>query len=124
MKPNDHITYTPSKKVTAKDILTASKLKTKAKLNVVYNGERVTLDKTVAVLEQNNQPLEDNDFVQSGAKLTVSETDDQSFIFQDLFRFVSIDLSKVKGNLTIQRNGEPATFLDPLNENDEIEITF
>ena len=124
LKPNDHITYTPSKKVTAKDILTASKLKTKAKLNVVYNGERVTLDKTVAVLEQNNQPLEDNDFVQSGAKLTVSETDDQSFIFQDLFRFVSIDLSKVKGNLTIQRNGEPATFLDPLNENDEIEITF
>lgn len=124
LKPNDQITYSPSKNATVKDLITAFNIKTKAKLNVIYNGERVTLDKTVATLEHNKQPLAEDDSIISGAKLMIRKIDNDPFIFQDLFRFVSIDLSKVKGNLTILKNGEPATFLDPLSENDEIEIIF
>lgn len=124
LKPNDRITYSPSNKATAKDLAIAFNVKTKAKLNVIYNGERVTLDKTVSALEHNKQPLADDDRVVSGAKLTMREIDNEPFIFQDLFRFISIDLSKVKGSLVIQKNGQPATFLDPLSENDEIDIIY
>lgn len=124
LMPNDQITFSPSKKVSVKNLLSALNIKSETKINVTYNGERVTLAKQILTLLQDNQPLERTDLIDPEVRLSIQELEDQSFIFQDLFRFISIDLSKVKGNVTILKNNEPATFLDPLVDNDQIEITF
>ncbi|WP_440896127.1 pilus assembly protein PilM [Amphibacillus sp. Q70] len=124
LMPNDQITFSPSKKVSVENLLSALNIKSETKINVIYNGEKVTLAKQVLTLLQDNQPLERTDLIDPEARLSIQELEDQSFIFQDLFRFISIDLSKVKGNVTILKNSEPATFLDSLVDNDQIEIKF
>lgn len=124
LMPNDQISFSPMKQVSVSQLLNALNLKFEAKINVSFNGETVTLSKEVLTILQNNQPLKYTDLINPEAKLITQRLKDQDFIFQDLFRFISIDLSKVKGNVKILKNGEPATFLDPLVNNDQIEIKF
>src|SRR5699024_952605 len=122
--PNDEVTFSQAKDVTVEDLFNTLGKKSATKINVTYNGKRVTLTNQFLTLSQYNHPLEMTDTIRSGANLSIQKSEDQSFIFQDLFRFISIDLSKVKGNVEILKNDEPATFLDPLEENDRIEINF
>ncbi|BAM47034.1 hypothetical protein AXY_09020 [Amphibacillus xylanus NBRC 15112] len=124
LKPNDQINLSSTKQVTVDDLVQVLNIQMKETINVVYNGQRITLDKDVTVIEQDNRTLSRSDLVKSGDRLTVRKLDDEPFIFQDLFRFISIDLSQVKANLRILKNGEPTTFLDPLENNDQIEIIF
>ena len=124
LMPYDEVTFSQAKDVTVEDLFNTLGKKSATKINVTYNGKRVTLTNQFLTLYQDNHPLEMTDTIRSGANLSIQKSEDQSFIFQDLFRFISIDLSKVKGNVEILKNDEPATFLDPLEENDRIEINF
>ncbi|MBU5593691.1 pilus assembly protein PilM [Amphibacillus sp. MSJ-3] len=122
--PDDQISFSPMKQVSIIELLDALNLHSEIEINVNFNGEAVRLSKKVLTILQNNQPLKHTDLINTEAKLTTQTLENQNFIFQDLFRFISIDLSKVKGNLQILKNGKPATFLDPLTNNDQIEIKF
>jgi len=45
-----------------------------------------------------------------------------SYIFVDIFNYMSFDLTTIKGNIRLLLNGEKAAYTDKLNEGDEIEV--
>lgn len=122
VRANDKIELIKGDQPTVQKILSSLHIPTEKKLHVTYNGKPITLTKQVTQVFLNNQELQYTDTIQSGAKITCKTVEDDEFIFQDIFRFISIDLTKIKGNVTIQKNGESAAFFDPLAENDEITI--
>ncbi|MBM7542996.1 cell division protein FtsA [Amphibacillus cookii] len=124
LKANDAITFIPAKKAAVSDLLNLLDIKTTKKLNVIFNDQKVELEKNIVSVYLGEQQLSLSDLVVPESKLTLKQADDQAFIFQDLFRFVSIDITEIKGNVSILKNSQPATFLDPLSENDVIEIKY
>lgn len=46
----------------------------------------------------------------------------EEYIFVDVFDYIEFDRSQVKGKLVLKRNGVAASYIDPLEENDVLEI--
>src|SRR5699024_3674429 len=62
--------------------------------------------------------LEDRDV------LTLEEHRTSTFIFQDVFRYVDLDLTDVKGNFRSYKNGQPTTFYETLANGDNLELKW
>ncbi|SEO84303.1 cell division protein FtsA [Amphibacillus marinus] len=124
LQPNDQISFEAAKYASVRDLLAKAKIEVVKRISIFFNGDSVTLEKEQVKVFKDEQPIKLSEQLLPGSSLTTKSTDDDTFIFQDLFRFIELDLSKVKGNLAILKNGQPATFLDPLVDGDEINITF
>ncbi|WP_067841505.1 cell division protein FtsA [Amphibacillus sediminis] len=124
LKPNDQIEYHAGTKPTVEQLLETLEIDYVKTLHVTFNGSPVTLSKNTLDVYQHNQRLDPSMTLATGSEIEFKPLDEQAFIFQDLFRFVSIDVTQIKGNVAILKNGQPATFLDPLAENDQIEIKY
>lgn len=46
----------------------------------------------------------------------------KKYIFVDIFDYIEFDRSQVKGRLVAKKNGENTSYVEPLNENDVLEI--
>ncbi|SDB94051.1 cell division protein FtsA [Pelagirhabdus alkalitolerans] len=124
LKPNDKIIYHPAKRVTVEDLFVHLDMPSSQSINVYFNGKPVTLEKETQSLLQDNQVLTKETVIEPESRLTTQKSEETPFIFQDIFKVVSIDLTEVKGNVSLMINKQPATFLDPLNENDQVELKF
>ncbi len=61
--------------------------------------------------------------VPNGATISFKEKDQSRWIYQDVFRFSSWQLpTTFKGNFTILRNGQPASFDTEIFGGDKLEI--
>lgn len=124
LKANDHIEFKKGKKPVLLDLLTDLKITVEKSLSITYNGEQITLTKPIIQVFHNNKQVSLSDTIKTGTKLKVVPIDNEEFIFQDIFRFISLDLSQVKGSVKIEKNGDSVTFFEPLAEHDEITITY
>ncbi len=53
-----------------------------------------------------------------------SKEDNSPYVFLDMLNYVNIDLKQVQGDVNLLLNGKEASFLEPINHLDEIEITW
>lgn len=118
----DRINIINGDKPVLRAILTSLGIAIEKTLKISYNGKPLTLTKQAIQVFKNEKELLLSEPLTTRTKIELRPIEDEPFIFQDVFRFVSIDLSKVKGNVIFLKNGESATFLEPLSENDEIII--
>lgn len=107
---------------TVRNLLTSLSIEQNKSMAITYNGENVLLKKEAFHVIQKNKERHIDDVLHHGDKLEIKPVEDDGFIFQDIFRHISIDLSKVKGNVDIKKNGQPTTFFEPLEANDDITI--
>lgn len=124
LRKNDHITYTPMKKVTKNILVDVLNLDLKEQINVTFNNENVTIEKDKQVLYHQNRQLNDEDIIEPLSKLTLKPVEVSTFIFQDVFRYVEFDLITKRGHVRILKNNEPTTFIDSIKEGDKLDITY
>jgi cell division protein FtsA len=91
-------------------------------LTVTFNGRSIKLTPPAAQLYKDGQPVASDDQIACGERLAL-RTASGSFIIQDIFRFVDIDLTKISGNFRLYKNGTEAAFHDTLAPHDNIELT-
>ncbi|ENH95788.1 hypothetical protein J416_14173 [Gracilibacillus halophilus YIM-C55.5] len=124
LKHGDQITYEEANNPTVQELFDHLDEKHEATLRVTYNDQPIILSKPLVQVYRAGEELTLNSQLQHQDKLQFVRHKETPFIFQDIFRFISLELSSAKGRVQLKRNGEPATFFDELQPNDTIEITF
>ncbi len=122
IKNGDRIDLISNDHPLLEDILLKLNIPTEKTITVTYNHEPLVLTKSFIKVSRNGKAIEKNARINDQDKLEVTELKEEPFLFQDLFRHISLDLANVKGKVILRKNGEKVSFLDELKANDEIEI--
>ncbi|MFC4388192.1 cell division FtsA domain-containing protein [Gracilibacillus marinus] len=93
-------------------------------IDIVYNNKPLKLSNQLIEVTRNGEALKWSDELFQYDKLQLKKLRDEPFIFQDIFRFISLDLSNTKGKIVTLKNKEPVSFFEQLKPNDHIEIYF
>lgn len=107
-----------------KELLKNLEISYQKEMTIIYNKKQLTLSKELVKVYRNGEVLSLEDFIHDQDKLQIIRQKSEPFIFQDIFRFISLDLSQAKGKVELMRNGQPATFFEELQPNDQIEISI
>ncbi|QDP40896.1 cell division protein FtsA [Radiobacillus deserti] len=124
IKDNDRMEYQKGASLTVQELLTSLEIDQKVQIPVLYNGEKITLTRQTATVTRGEDILTGEDQVIPGDSLLVKKEEFTGFIFQDIFSHISLDMTSIKGNVVIEKNGVSASFHEPLEENDSIVITW
>ncbi|WP_163971677.1 cell division protein FtsA [Oceanobacillus halotolerans] len=122
LKPNDQITCMPPKETTVKDILSSLQKSFNHSITVTFNGKPVTITKQALTILKDNQTITEDAILHPYDRITIKEQNEQSFIFQDVFRFIEVDLTAIKGNFQLYCNDEPTTFYASIRNGDQLAI--
>lgn len=119
----DKINIIHGKRLTVRDLLAEKAISLYYQIPVIFNGEQITLQKTALDLYRDDELLEEDNELNIGDRIHSISKSVEPFIFQDIFRYVNIDLPSFQiGNFTILKNGEETTFYDQLAPGDELEL--
>lgn len=124
LKPNDSIQIKQVEHVTLRSVLESLNIEHTFSIPITFNNEAVTLTKPRVKVDKNERLVDLEEKISRGDQLQLKELDITPFIFQDIFRFVSVDLSQMKGNISIQKNGQSTAFFDELSPGDSITIEW
>ncbi|UFT98064.1 cell division protein FtsA [Radiobacillus kanasensis] len=124
IKDGDQIDFQKRASLTVRELLTYLEIGAQVKLPVLFNGEKITLSQNVATVLRGKETLSENNEIQPGDSLTIQKEEFSGFIFQDIFQHISLDITSIKGNVVIEKNGVSASFHEPLEENDSIVISW
>ncbi len=125
VQDHDRITITKSQNPTLREVLDKKHLQDfgLSSITVLFNNTKVVLEKQNLDVSRNGKPISNEDIVHSGDELRIKKTEAEGFIFQDLFRFVEIEMPEnASGKFVLLRNGEEIGFHDPIHSGDHLEI--
>lgn len=121
----DEIKITQKSRLSVKNLADFQQIKLSETMPVFFNGEKVQLSKTIAEVKCNHQVLTDEDFLVDGDKIEVNEKESSPFIFQDLFKYVDIELpEKANGHFVLLKNDNQTTFYEQLAPGDDLRIVW
>ncbi|MFD1038166.1 cell division protein FtsA [Virgibacillus byunsanensis] len=124
LKENDHITITTAVDPVVQDLLVQLDKEYYYKVQISFNGEPITMYKQQLTITKNQLELKINTPLEANDHLKIAKRTHEPFIFQDVFRYVDIDLSNVKGNFELYKNKQPTTFFEEVQHGDELEIKW
>lgn len=124
-RDQDEIQLTEKCRLSVKDLAAFQNIKVTETMPIFFNGEKVQLSKTIAEVIRNGQALTEDDFLIDGDEIEVIEKETSPFIFQDLFKYVDIELpEKANGHFMLLKNDNQTTFYDQLAPGDELKIVW
>ena len=92
---------------------------------VIFNGKKIVLQKRLTEIYRDEQLLQSEDILRHGESLKVVQKKIESFIFQDLFRHVELDLpSKGKSRFILLRNDKEIGFNDEIQPGDDLKVMW
>lgn len=122
---NDIITFSQSSLPTVQRIADHLNVLLEDKIIVHFQQELLELKKTMNEVLVNQAVVSPLSTVPNGATVSIQEKDRSPWIYQDVFRFSNWQLpTTFKGNFTILRNGQPATFDTEIFGGDQLEIVL
>lgn len=124
LKTGDTITIQPVQKYIVSDLLHKMDRQQIETVKVTFNGKPVTMNRQLISVRRGSDFLESQEEIFHGDKLEIKEMDHHPLIFQDIFRYIQIDLAKVKGNFKLYKNGEPSSFDSKISDGDRLEIRW
>lgn len=94
-------------------------------IQVSFNNQSLLLGKNDISLKRNDQLLQDGEFIENHDVIFVSSLEEQTFIFQDIFRYIDLDLTNTSGKrFVLLVNGEEANFYTPIQHGDQLELKW
>ncbi|MBP2077304.1 cell division protein FtsA [Oceanobacillus polygoni] len=124
LKSNDRIEVMIAKQPTVRDLLQQLDKNASNKVTVTFNGEKVTMTQPLVTIKREQDILHVEDHLQPHDILDLKEQKLESFIFQDVFRYVHIDLSQANGKFKLLKNNSPTSFDDVIISGDKLEIRW
>lgn len=123
VKNGDVISFHQPSLPTVQHIADHMNLLLEDKIIIHFQQEVLELKKTANEAIVNKMVVSPQSTVHNGATLVFKEKDRSRWIYQDVFRFSNWQLpSAFKGNFTILRNGQPASFDTEIFGGDQLEI--
>ncbi|WP_458412198.1 cell division protein FtsA [Schinkia sp. CFF1] len=121
----DQITIKQGASPTVKDLLDEKGLSMYYQIPVIFNGQQISLRKSAVDVFRNGELLNEESRLNAGDQIQAIEKKVEPFIFQDIFRYVQIQLpNEHSGNFTLLKNGSKATFFERLAPGDELAIEW
>lgn len=124
LKSGDNVSIVKAVEPTVNDLLIALEKDLWKTIVVYFNGEKVELRQQQLLIQKDGLDLKLDTILTSGDSVKCNDKKINPFIFQDVFRYVDIDLTQVKGHFKIHKNDEPATFHDQISHGDHLEIIW
>lgn len=110
---------------TLKQLMKETSFTLSQSIPVLFNGEQVTIEKSITEFYRNGEKLEDDAIIHNGDKLISKKKSVQPFIFQDVFTVVNIELpSSGTSQFILQKNGQETNFQDLIAPGDELTIKW
>lgn len=121
----DELSITGTKPLTVKRFFEIKGLPSKRSITVLFNDKKVMLTKEPVSLYREGRKLQEEDHLFYKDVLTLEQKKEQPFIFQDLFKYVEIELPKnMGGKFILLKNNQEATFFEPLIHGDDCRIIW
>ncbi|WP_100405136.1 cell division protein FtsA [Bacillus solitudinis] len=110
---------------TVLDLLKVLKIRASTSISIFFNDKPITIEKSLVDVHRGNTSLLLSDHIIINDIITVNTKKANSFILQDVFSEVDVDLSDtVNKSLTLRRNGENTGFSDTIFNGDRIELSL
>ncbi|MFS0822378.1 cell division protein FtsA [Bacillus sp. 1P02SD] len=94
-------------------------------IEVFFQEKMISLKKPLHEFYRNGEILHEDEILKHGDQLQMRTKEVEPFIFQDLFRFVDIQLPTGSiGRFKLLKNGEECTFYDVLSPGDYLDIVW
>ncbi|MDQ0221106.1 cell division protein FtsA [Peribacillus cavernae] len=92
---------------------------------VTFNGKRILLSKRLIEFYRNDELLDENTLIRNGDILKCVQHKRQPFIFQDIFKFVEIDMPLASnGRFVLMNNNKETSFDQPVASGDVLKIIW
>lgn len=124
LKHQDHLSISPKKEPKVSDILDQMNKPYWDTLSITFNGKPVQLKRKQLQITRGNHELEIDSLVNNQDHLKIESKALKPFIFQDIFRFVDIDLTNANGQYELYCNNKAATFYEKLKHGDQLAIKW
>ncbi|MCP3741121.1 cell division protein FtsA [Rossellomorea sp. BNER] len=122
---NDSIEYNQPENPTLQMILAKKQMNLEKEIMVFFHEEEVRLKKQIGEVLRNNKKLSLDCLIQSGDSIQYKINEDATFIFQDIFRHVEIEMpTNAKGKFILLKNGEETSFYDSITTGDRLQISW
>src|SRR5699024_10857317 len=124
LQENDRITVQPAEKIRIQDVCKQISVEPFQKIDITFGDEPIQLSKQIVEFMRGDTMLSLEDVIEHNTSVAMKEKKYEPFIFQDVFRYVDIDLSSKSGSFTLLKNDQKATFFEPLSDGDHVQITW
>lgn len=124
LQDGDKLTCTHIKHPTLQDVMEVLDKHLWKECLLFFNDKPVTLRDKKYEIFKDNSPIDLSDSLQLNEEITMKEIHSNAFIFQDVFRYVNIDLSQATGRFTLIKNDERATFDTEVFPGDKLQIAW
>ncbi|MFS0751138.1 cell division protein FtsA [Oceanobacillus sp. 1P07AA] len=107
---------------TVDDLLTQLDLQKEQTCKIMFNDSPVVLTQSIALLYRNSEQLATDALLYEGDHIQLTEEVPKPFIFQDVFRYISLDIYNLDPGFKIYRNEQLASFDEIIQPGDRLEI--
>jgi hypothetical protein len=121
----DTFEITPPNEPTVGQIAENLRIKLYEDMVVLFNDEKISLQKRKYEFYKEENLLDIESILHHNDVITMKEIKNEPFIFQDIFRFVNIDIPQgITGGFKLLKNEQEVTFYDPLVPGDRLNIVW
>lgn len=124
LKHNDCLKIRRTHTPTVNDLLKQENLSYLNTINVLFNNQPVRVEQPSLLLKRNDSELTITSELAMDDHIEMIQLKNQSFIFQDVFRYVDLDLSQITGAFDVLINDDPASFHNQIMTGDRLEIKW
>ncbi|MFA1820289.1 hypothetical protein ACDX78_08910 [Virgibacillus oceani] len=124
LKQHDRLLMTPAQPPTVDDLLHQLDKSYSNHIKVKFQTETVTLHEKQLKVFRNEQDVHVDAKLHRNDAITIKKQSTNGFIFQDVFRYVDIELLNKNGNFSLLKNNEPTSFDAEIQHGDDLEIVW
>lgn len=124
LKQNDNLTITTAKHPVVHDLLQQLSREYWNTINVTFNGKSVLIKQQQITVLRSQLELDLDTELLINDHLEIKDQIQQKFIFQDVFRYVDIDMANATGHFLLYNNNQPTTFYESIQHGDKLQIVW
>lgn len=124
LRQYDRLDIKYGKKPSIQDILQQLDQSFWHKICVTFQHEPITLKQQQIIIKKDDFEVAEDYILKHHDHITIESRKLTPFIFQDIFRFVDVDLAQANGNFTLLKNGLPTGFDETIQDGDSLEIKW
>jgi len=124
LSENDKIEIIPATLPTVHDLFNELNIAYWNTIDITFNEKAVTLKQPAYTVMRDEERLNEKSKIKPNERFQMDKKESHSFVFQDVFRYVELDLTNVSGNFHLFCNDELATFTTPIQSGDKLEIKW
>lgn len=122
LKHGDTLAIRSAREPTVADVLNQREERLSESITITFNGNPITIKQKRLHIVRDNQELNEHTKLRPGDQLEWKKQSIQPFIFQDVFRYVDIDLANVTGDFQLYKNDQKTSFNEIIANGDQLKM--